>query len=581
MLYFPSMQRTCRVPEDIEPVRENHFFENPHRFDKVLHHANARSIVQVFVRSTFITSDHKLSIETISLNVRPTQTIMELKRMVHKAGALSSPMKQKLTLAGEELSNARTIESYNVKKNTLIIDQVSWISAKVYKDDELLGVFSVSCAITDSVQRVAEIFRAKLNASKQNFLISLFSWKRNLLNPPENSTTLFDLLFLRELRKEKNMNHKVVCYLQSTSSETCDNRSVSDQNSIMLSVKALTGEIIELPMLSSTDSISYVKYKIYKSTGILPCAQMLIHFGKQLEDKHTLSYYNIHRVDMLHLVLRLSGGGEFDSHTIYIITLTNTIMLAVDTHSSVLDVKKQIAKRIQCRPEDQVLHFRNVVLEDEKTLNEYSIPKNYAVHLSFKPKMGIITFYVYLPDGKCVTLFLPQNETVHRCVEIIQKEMLDRKFDISFGTTILKEGSRLNDYDIQDGVMIHVVPRDGAVPIELMLHGKTMKQTSMSVDLSDTVLSLKMRISNLERLSIAKLQLFLGDRKLEDHKLLSDYQVRKMTIIHVQIVADEAESIRQPTLGKYINLVMIVFPHNYIYRSTREQETLSYWDLCF
>ena len=538
--------------------------------------------MQVFVRSTFITSDHELSIETISLNVRPTQTIMELKRMVHKAGALSSPMEQKLTLAGEELSNARTIESYNVKENTLIIDQVSWVSAEVYKDDEPLGVFSVSCAITDSVQRVTEIFQAKFNAFKQDFLISLLTRKRSLL---ENSTTLFDVLFRPdwELRKEKNTKqHKVVCHLQSTFSETCDNRSVSDQNSIMLFVQTLSGKRITLPMRSPTDSISYVKYQIYKSTGMLPCDQRLFYSGKQLEGYHTLSYYNIHRESILHLMLRLRGGGR-SSHTIYIITLTNTIMLAVDTHSSVLDVKKEIAKRFQCRPEDQVLHFRNVVLEDEKTLNEYSISKNYAVHLSFKPKMGIITFYVYLPDGKCVTLFLPQNEIVHRCVEIIQKEMLDRKFDISFGTTILKEESRLNDYDIQDGVMIHVVPRDGAVPIELILHGKTMRQTSMSVDLSDTVLSLKMRISSLECLSIAKLQLslFLGEWKLKDHKLLSDYQVRKMTIIHVQIVADEAESIRQPTLGKCINLVMIVFPHNYIYRSTREQETLSYWDLCF
>ena len=80
--------------------------------------------MQVFVRSTFNTSVHKLGIKTISLNVKPTLTIVELKRMVHKAGALSSPMEQKLTLAGEELLNSRTIESYNVRECTLIIESL-------------------------------------------------------------------------------------------------------------------------------------------------------------------------------------------------------------------------------------------------------------------------------------------------------------------------------------------------------------------------------------------------------------------------------------------------------------------------
>ncbi len=100
-------------------------------------------------------------------------------------------------------------------------------------------------------------------------------------------------------------------------------------------------------------------------------------------------------------------------------------------------------------------------------------------------------------------------------------------------------------------VMIHAVPRDGSLPIEVMLHGKTVKQTSMSVDLNDTVLSLKTRISICESFPIVKLQLFLGDQQLEDHKQLSDYQVRKMITIHVNIVADEAESIQRPSLELY------------------------------
>ncbi len=96
--------------------------------------------------------------------------------------------------------------------------------------------------------------------------------------------------------------------------------------------------------------------------------------------------------------------------------------------------------------------------------------------------------------------------------------------------------------------MITVVPTSGSLPIELMLHGKTMRQTFMSVNRSDNVLSLRTRISFYESLPIKKLQLFLGDQQLKDIKLLSDYEVRKMITIHVKTMADEAESIQRPSL---------------------------------
>ena len=166
--------------------------------------------MQVFVRSTFNISDHKLGIETISLNMKPTQTIMELKRMVHKAGALSSPMEQKLTLAGEELSNARTIESYNVRENTLIIDQVSWILVKMGNTKTIVNV---SFVMTDSLERVAEKIRAEFNVPKQASV--MFSTSRS---PGARiiHTSLVDLLFKRHISVlVKQMNHKVVCCLES------------------------------------------------------------------------------------------------------------------------------------------------------------------------------------------------------------------------------------------------------------------------------------------------------------------------------------------------------------------------------
>ena len=61
----------------------------------------------------------------------------------------------------------------------------------------------------------------------------------------------------------------------------------------------------------ATDTIRDVKAKLQDKLGILPGQQCLVHAGRQVEDRRTLSYYDITSEATLRLVVRARDYGQF------------------------------------------------------------------------------------------------------------------------------------------------------------------------------------------------------------------------------------------------------------------------------
>ena len=421
--------------------------------------------------------------KAISLEVTSCDTVVRLKTKIQEKEGIPQHQ-QRLTFAGEQLEDGRTLGFYDIaKKSTL----------KVFHDIQIF----VKTPTGKTTKFVMDFHSVTIRNVKSK-LQDMDGFPPDLYVLTLDGKKLDDGHTLRDCNI---LNGSTLHLVQRT---------------LRISAKTPAGRTITLEGVPS-DTIESVKTKIEDKEGFPPDQQRLFFSGEQLEDHHTLSHYNITDKSTLKLSL--------DNIWIFLNIPSGKTINFVMKYSDTIKILKTKIQDSQGFPSDQQkLFFAGKNLKDGCTFCDYSIPNGSTVSLVLRA----IHISVSTPTGKVISLEVTSSDTVMSVKTKIQKResIPQHQQRLTFAGELLEDDHTLNHYKIMRKSALKLL-------IDVLIFVSTPSGITLvfEMDFSDTIKDVKAKIQ--ERISFDQQVLAFAGKKLEDSRTLSYYNIKNESTLHL------------------------------------------------
>ena len=215
-------------------------------------------------------------------------------------------------------------------------------------------------------------------------------------------------------------------------------------------VTSLTQEGMTLE-LRPKDTVESVKEKIHAKTKVSPYRQVLQFNGRQLDDVHSLNYYNIENRSKLFLYLAVE---------IFVRMSTGTaVRFKLIESNTIKNVKEriQLSQDISC--DRQLLSFFSRLLEDKYTLSYYSIENGSILDCD----VLLISVNVKIPNEDEISVDVCPEDKVRIVIDKIQARVAippDHQCLMYKGINLVHSRT-LRDYQIKNGSILNLVKSGG------------------------------------------------------------------------------------------------------------------------